>query len=574
MRHILRYSTLFLLSLTLGVSGSAQELRKKLDFVGGARSIVQSAGINTLDTLPDTTSLQSTLSGYALVDLGVAIRPNQETEIMGMFRIRNDFGGFWGADVSFDVRQLWLKGILGGVLKYQVGDINLKQTPFTLYNHHADRIDSLPSIFGIQNDIISYENFYTPENTWRQQGIALDFGLDFASGIKSVDFMGYVNRVRATDFANTPERIMPGGSVDFWIMDNFSLGYNISATTDLPGTARDSALEYRNTVQSIDLMYEHDFGDNKLSLQGELGASTARYIEPEEDKKLSGNFYYLNADFEVPKLKSTFSAAYLHVSPEFRSVGAQSKDINYAGTTSYYPTYTNMRIGRPLGLYDLVTNVDYYNRTVTSALMPFSPVYNNILPYGLATFNRTGFKLGYTYKNDYLRLDLQSYNLSEILGQGTHQLRQFSSNQFLAHLDIQELANMKRGFDFRAGIKLDQTKRQGVAGLGSIILDGFALHSSIDWEFFDDMELMIGYLMLDTRGNEFLTDRNQYTEPTYFTAQDFDIFQSFISGGLRYRFSPSIYIAGFYQMANYTQEAVDRPSYDTDNFNILFNMTF
>ena len=45
---------------------------------------------------------------YALLDLGIKINPNSKTEILGMFRINNKFGGFWGGGVSFDVRQLYI----------------------------------------------------------------------------------------------------------------------------------------------------------------------------------------------------------------------------------------------------------------------------------------------------------------------------------------------------------------------------------------------------------------------------------------------------------------------------------
>ncbi len=574
MRTMKRYSLITLMTIAIFNIGQAQTPRKKIDFVGGARSVVQSANLNTIDSFPDTTSLQSTLGGYALVDLGVAIRPNNETEIMGMFRIRNDFGGFWGSDVTFDVRQLWLKGVLGGVLKYQVGDLNLKQTPFTLYNHHADRIDSLPEILKMQNDIISYENFYSPDNTWRQQGVAVDFGLNFSKGVKALDFMAYVTRLRASDFQNTPERLMPGGSVDLWILDDLSVGYNLNATVDLPSTAKDSSSTYRNTVQTVDVKYRHSFGKNVMKLSGEYGASITRYKEATEENSLKDNFWHLQGEIEIPSIQSEIGLGYLYVAPEFRSVAAQSKDINYQTTSGYFDVYTNTRQIRPLGLYDVVAGAELYNRTVSSSLMPINPVFNNVLPYGLATFNRTGFYFKYTFKNDYLRVDLQNYRLAEILGQGINQLRQFNSAQLLTKLDIHELVSLKRNLDISFGVKSDRTWRDGVSGLGAVDLESFQFHTGLNWEFFENIDFMIGYLMQNTTGNEFLTERNVITEPVVFTDYNFDVAQSLFSVGLRYRFSPNIYLSAFYQQSEYLQGPTERPSYDTDNFNILFNMTF
>ena len=149
-----------------------------------------------------------------------------------MFRIRNDFGGFWGSGVTFSVRQLYLKGVVGDVLRYQVGDLNLKQTPFTLYNHNADRIDSLPAIFNLQTQIVQYERFYK-KNTWRQQGVNLDFGFKFAKYIHELYFSGYTTRLQATDFGIIPDRLMSGVSVNLSQSKHLKVGFNGSFSSNL-----------------------------------------------------------------------------------------------------------------------------------------------------------------------------------------------------------------------------------------------------------------------------------------------------------------------------------------------------
>ena len=138
------------------------------------------------------------MGGYALVDLGFNISPNKNTEILGMIRINNKYGGFYGAGVAFDVRQLWVKGIIADVVRYQLGDINLKQTPFTLYNHNEDQMISQPGVFQLQRDIVNYETFYK-SNTWRQQGLSLDWGLQFNKFVKELNFNAYLTRMNATE---------------------------------------------------------------------------------------------------------------------------------------------------------------------------------------------------------------------------------------------------------------------------------------------------------------------------------------------------------------------------------------
>ena len=110
------------------------------------------------------------MGGYALIDLGVNILPNKNTEILGMIRIKNQLGGFYGAGVTFDVRQLYVKGIISNVVRYQLGDINYKLTPFTFYNNDYDDLMQHPQVFNIQKDIVNYETFY-------KKSFTLDFKL-------------------------------------------------------------------------------------------------------------------------------------------------------------------------------------------------------------------------------------------------------------------------------------------------------------------------------------------------------------------------------------------------------------
>ena len=88
---------------------------KKVQFVGGARSL------NTLAEL-DSASIPKRSGGYALLDLGIKINPNSNTEVMGMFRINNEYGGFWGGGVNFDVRQLYVRGVANDIFRYHLSN--------------------------------------------------------------------------------------------------------------------------------------------------------------------------------------------------------------------------------------------------------------------------------------------------------------------------------------------------------------------------------------------------------------------------------------------------------------------
>ena len=70
----------------------AQE-NKKVFLTGGARGLFYGDQLHQDAT--DSVTIPKTNNGHVLVDLGVSIRPNKSTEIQGMVRVRNDYGGFW-----------------------------------------------------------------------------------------------------------------------------------------------------------------------------------------------------------------------------------------------------------------------------------------------------------------------------------------------------------------------------------------------------------------------------------------------------------------------------------------------
>ncbi len=82
---------------------------KKVWASGAARSVFQQ---NTLGTEGDTITPTNLNSGNTLVDVALNARPNANTFVHAMVRVRNDFGGFWGAGVTFDMRQMYLKGLV------------------------------------------------------------------------------------------------------------------------------------------------------------------------------------------------------------------------------------------------------------------------------------------------------------------------------------------------------------------------------------------------------------------------------------------------------------------------------
>lgn len=551
--------------------GSLQaQQRKTVEFTGGARSGMTNSRLSTQDSIPDTATVRRQTGGYALIDLGVNIRPNANTEILGMFRIRNQYGGFWGAGVSFDVRQLWLKGVVADVLRYQVGDLNLKQTPFTLYNPHADRLDSLPEIFRLQQQIVDYERFYM-RNTWRQQGIHLATGFQFDRYLKDADVQAYITRLQATDFATRPERLMGGYTLRIRQSDNFSLAWNAFSVFDVKGTALDTAT-FNNTVQTLQLGLRLR---KKISVQAEAG--TGRYAHNGGTQNFSLNDYFIHARglWISANRKLQVHAAYLNVGPDFRSVGAQSKDVRYNAAPAYFNTYANGRFDRPIGLYDQIGNENLYNVSVTTALQPVNPVYNFVLPFGLATFNRVG-----AYGGISLRLpagmsaNITHHRLSEIRGQGTLLRTGFSRTQAYWMADIGAAAKWKKSLRIRAGIDHQAAQRNSETEFEKIAFSTTRYSAGTEIEIFRQIDLMAGLAGIRSNGNLLIPERDPFTRVTFISPVNMNQLQFIQAAGLRCRFGSGTWLTLMAQASRYEDAKQAAPPYRLNQINIIYNMTF
>ena len=57
--------------------------------------------------------------------------------------------------------------------------------------------------------------FYSDDHTWRQQGAALDFSLEFDKNAEELNVNVFASRNRASDFNQQSDRIFFGGNVYF-----------------------------------------------------------------------------------------------------------------------------------------------------------------------------------------------------------------------------------------------------------------------------------------------------------------------------------------------------------------------
>ena len=92
-----------------GATGGAPEAEAGpgLRFNGLGRSYIQQSDLGGTVAETDTTTAENLADGNFVLDLAVNAQPNRVTEVQGTLRLRNEFGGFFGAGATVEIRELW-----------------------------------------------------------------------------------------------------------------------------------------------------------------------------------------------------------------------------------------------------------------------------------------------------------------------------------------------------------------------------------------------------------------------------------------------------------------------------------
>ncbi len=571
---------IYILVLSVVLLFSASEFLaqddRKVNFTGSARSLFYADDLVQDTTAADTVTVPKLNSGHVLVDLGVNIRPNKQTEILGMVRIRNDYGGFWGAGVTFDVRQLYVKGVIGGIVRYQLGDINYKMTKYTMWNYDQELISNTSSIFQQQTNVMNYDHFYYSDYSRRQQGAAAEFALVFSKVIKEIQFHAVTTRVKASDFAGTPDRLFSGLNANLIQSKFLEVGINYANMYDIPGTSKNKN-NFVNpvTTATVKAMYEMDSW--KAIFDSEFGKSRTWYKNDSLAPDWRGKFYSGTLAVGNKDWGLQVSLNNMYISSEFRSPGAQTKRIEYNGLPKAYSRITNEQNARSFTMLDLMRESSFYNLQLRPYLMAFAPKYDNITPYGDATPNRQGYTLAAKYEKKDIPVvaTISHMEMQEVRGEGTKLPRKFSRNNVNATIRVNEFfPGWKKRFHIMVNYRDDQTTRQGEDLVRSVDLSTTAMSAGLEIEVLKSLDILLGMQNITYKGFDYVAVRNGYSEIFNFNEYKVDGSEKMNAFGLRYRFSENAFISA--QMNKFMDVDVYSllPSYSVNQFMLLFQMKF
>jgi hypothetical protein len=575
-----RYNLLLTVVLSFLVSGAVAQSDtqpKKFRVTGAARGLLFGDDLNQAGAPADTVTAPKLASGHTLVDLGVAIRPNQSMEVLGLLRIRNDFGGFWGAGTTFDLRQLYVRGVVNNKVRYQLGDIDYKLTPYTLFNVDQETSFARPQAFQNYMDVVNYDNFYDFSNAWRQQGAAVDFGFVFRKFVREVNFNFFTSRINRTNFTSVSERLFSGMRMEVVQSDLVSFAATYVNMYDWMGTSR-STVHFSNPVVTGQINLTLPEQENwQFMATSEFGMSQQFYRGTEADPDMKGAFGDLKISAEL-KPRNLVATLNLHsVEADFRSPGAQTKRINFNAAPRAFQRITNEQSIRTFTLLDLLRETDLYNMQLSEELMAFDPRYDNITPYGDATPNRSGFALTIDHAPAEERYAVQAtwLNFNELRGQGTTQLKNFQRFELLGNVNIHQwLPNYKKAIRLEAGLRQDQTKRDSEEGVRAVDLASTLVSTGFAVEFAKNLSFTGALQGIYYQGFDFLPLRSDFDQVVFFNEFEVDGSEQMIGLGLRYDFSENDYLT--IQWNNFKSENNfgDLPNYEINQLVFLFSMKF
>ncbi len=571
----------------------AEEDKSKIRFNGLGRTLMSQTSIGGDVLEADTNTIGRLTDGEFLLDLAVNATPNKTSEVQAIVRLRNEFGGFFGAGMSVEVRELWARGIIADFIKYRVGDMDLAMSPYTLFSPDAEGFVNEPAIFQPLREVIDYEQFYTKDNTRRLQGGKLDFGFNFGTVLEDLEVSSFIARIRGTDFFTVPNRLVSGGELNFsTVTFSDSLGTKADIGINLIHTFDDlqsgnAVTGIRNTVTTIDYdLTVFDKGNMALNLSGESGRSNIARAErvtdadgKEENVMLSeedDTFMDVGLTFKFKKQKLMVSASFIDIGPDFFSTGAQSKRVEFGADKTYYNRVGVDRNLRQTSTFDLSRDRSLYTFRTADRLMAYDPRYSNTLPYGDATPNRQGLKFGVNYgsDNDKIAARVNGAFLSEIRGQGTFELKDFTLIKAAADINFHKFANWKNELRLTLGVQLETTERGGEE-IEQVDLSSTLLDLGLEYELFSKFDILLGAKLFSSEGRDYIPVRENFNDIQDFPAPYIaDDQETLLGVGIKYEFKKDIYMTLQYNSFD-SQLGSDNPNnYDFQQFFVLYNMKF
>ena len=545
------------------------QVKSKLWYDGNSRVIFNRDALEGTIKDIDTVSTRSNGGGSTVLDLGFHFTPVDDIEIFSEIRLKNDFGGMWGNKSVVELRRLSAKGIVNNKIAFSIGDIYLKQTKFTLYNYEQELSQYDPSVFKFYRDYVNYENYYQ-SNYHRLQGLQTNFSFNMYNFIEQLDFDAFTARVRGVEWLGKPELLMLGGSAMVRLSNKINLGSHYVNTFEVLSSSN-GTVAYYNPVLNTQISYSGSVNDNPYKMLLEGGFSKRGWDGDSLAPEVKGNF--MQASLHSKRINGELDLGFRYVDSDFRSMGAQTRRIQYNNSTTTYPYYSNNYTQRKVSLLDVMSDPNVYNKNLSTSLMSYNPMYSSVTPYGDATPNRIGFtaKISNINITDFFSTNIQTQYFSEVIGQGTTQKRMLNKSALQSMLLLNKLLSTKKSLILEGSMNLETVNRAG-EDFEKIDFTSILYSGSISYELIKNFKIIAGAKVFYAEGNEFIADRDKYDQINDYSNHIYDSKETILIAGLQHHFTEDIYFTMQYNQFNVLDKTNTYDEFSLGRLIFMFNM--
>ncbi|MEZ7929321.1 MAG: hypothetical protein QMC12_02515 [Flavobacteriales bacterium] len=545
------------------------QVKSKLWYDGNSRVIFNRDALEGTIKDIDTVSTRSNGGGSTVLDLGFHFTPVDDIEIFSEIRLKNDFGGMWGNKSVVELRRLSAKGIVNNKIAFSIGDIYLKQTKFTLYNYEQELSQYEPSVFKFYRDYVNYENYYQ-SNYHRLQGLQTNFSYNMYNFIEQLDFDAFTARIRGVEWLGKPELLMLGGSAIVRLSNKINLGSHYVNTFEVLSSSN-GTVAYYNPVLNTQISYSGSVNDNPYKMLLEGGFSKRGWDGDSLAPEVKGNF--MQASLHSKRINGELDLGFRYVDSDFRSIGAQTRRIQYNNTTTTYPYYSNNYTQRKVSLLDVMSDPNVYNQNLSTSLMSYNPMYSSVTPYGDATPNRIGFTAKISNMNitDFFSANIQTQYFTEVIGQGTTQKRMLNKSALQSMLLLNKLLSTKKSLILEGSMNLETVNRAG-EDFEKIDFTSILYSGSISYELIKNFKIIAGAKVFYAEGNEFIADRDKYDQINDYSNHIYDSKETILIAGLQHHFTEDIYFTMQYNQFNVLDKTNTYDEFSLGRLIFMFNM--
>ena len=541
--------------------------------IGGlARSLSQSSHLDEKDTINNDVSQDFNI----VFDLAIKGSLNKYVSLYSELRMGSNLEVFDTSSSYLNLRRILIFGDLNKSFSFEIGDIDLKMTPFTLWNSNQEGNINESVLFSNFRDIQNYENFNN-ENYWRRQGASL-FGNISLSKKDSLNYKIFGTREIASNEISIPDVFMYGGNISY-LNKSFSFGINhLDLFTNNKGILLDTNLHNHVVSSKSSLKF------NNIELSSELGISkrTNSSLLSSNNKWIDGEF--MSFDFKTNFLKKlVLTLNYRSVSDDFSSPGAQTKRINYTMAPNLFPLVGNSSINRDIIASDIVSDItffrsaSFYNRNIDYSLDAFNPIFGVSKPYGISTPNRQGISsmIEYSDSSNIFYIQGKASFLNDLTGEGVLEKRKYFTYSLSSNIFINKLLDYEKIILINGGFNYSNAKRNHSPDIfvQNVDFNNSILDLGLELEIIKNLHLLYGYKSINAQGLDYLSVRDDNFTISSFHKIEINMNQNISSIGLKYDFTKKSSLILNYQniRCNYEKSEL---SFIINQFFILAQIKF